>query len=82
MSLSFKSAYSMSTGGVLTINLTAFMNPALAATFAGATVAGVVTNPNAQQVSAAITLTPGAPLTLQVVETDAGGSQKVYGGTT
>jgi len=66
----------------MTINLTAFMNPTLAATFAGATVAGVVTNPNAQQVTAAITLTPSAPLTIQVAETDQAGSQKVYGGTT
>lgn len=78
MPMTNRCSITVSTGGVITITLDQWMNAALAATFAAATVAGTVTVPNAQQVHSVITLTPGSPLSLQSAETDKGGSF-VYG---
>lgn len=65
--------------GSMTITLNEFMNASVAASFIGATVSGAVTSPNAQQIVAVVTLTPGAPITEQVVQDDPGGSGTIDG---
>lgn len=65
--------------GSMTIVLQEFLNPAVAASFAAATVSGNVTNPNPSQVNVSITLTPSSPVAEQVVQTDPGGSASIDG---
>jgi len=65
--------------GSMTITLSEFLNPSVAATFAGATISGSVTNPNPSQVSVTINLTPGAPIVEQTSQADAGGSAVIDG---
>lgn len=63
----------MNADGTMSITLTNWVNSAVALTFAGATISGVATNPTADTIVLAITVTPGSPLAQQATQ-DAGGS--------
>ena len=70
--------FTINADGTATLTLSEWMNPAVAATFAGATVAGVASNPDAGgQVKLVITITPGAPIPQPAVS-DPGGSATIF----
>jgi hypothetical protein len=70
--------FTINADGSATLTLSEFMNTAVAATFAGATITGTATNPNPSQVSLSITITPSAPIA-QPVSSDPGGSAVIDG---
>jgi len=70
----------MNLDGTMTVTLSADINPTVAASFAGAVVSGVATNPNPSQVDLVITVTPSVPVPRQVVTQDPGGSESIGGG--
>lgn len=69
--------------GSMTIVLKEFLNPAVAASFVGATAGVVVTTPNIAQYQSeldiVITLTPAAPIVEAAPTVDAGGSASIDG---
>lgn len=69
--------------GSMKITLSEFMNPAVAASFVGATPVVQVTNPNIGQYEAQLnillTLTPAAPIVEAAATVDAGGSGTIDG---
>lgn len=64
--------------GSLTITLSEFMNPTVAATFAGAVVTPTIAV-SGPQVNFTFNVVPGAPIASQTIQSDPGGSAVVDG---
>lgn len=60
--------------GTISFTLTTWMNPTVAATFAGATVAGTATDAGGGAVKLVISVTPGSPIVQQTIQSDAASS--------